>query len=121
MDLVQVTKCLERIEDRQERLIRLVTRVLTKENIIMASLDVLEARLKDFTAVEEGTEILLVELSRLVREAAPDPARVLALADQIDVMTKRLAAANAANTPGAPVPTTPEAATRALRSARSGG
>jgi hypothetical protein len=61
----------------------------------------LEAAVERDTTVNQSAITLLSQLSQLVRDTAGDPAKVAALADQLDAQQQALADAVTANTPAA--------------------
>jgi hypothetical protein len=61
----------------------------------------LEAAVERDTTVNQSAITLLSQLSQLVRDTAGDPAKVTALADQLDAQQQALADAVTANTPAA--------------------
>jgi len=65
-------------------------------------LDILEATLLPMTNAVDGITTLVAELTRLVRENAYNPARILAVAAEIDAKTKILVDATLAGTPADP-------------------
>jgi hypothetical protein len=61
----------------------------------------LEAAVARDTTVNQSAITLLSQLSQLVRDTAGDPAKVAALADQLDAQQQALADAVTQNTPAA--------------------
>lgn len=75
---------------------------LTKGVAIMAGeLDTLEKSVQTNTDAEDSAVVLLGQLSALIKAGAQDPAKILALAAQLDQKKDALAAAIVANTPAA--------------------
>lgn len=87
------------IDYRFDRLERLLRRVLTLEYIQAMTLDELKAKVHANADVEDSAILLLTELGDLIRGAAGDPAKIAALADEVDAKKAALAAAITANTP----------------------
>lgn len=66
------------------------------------TLDELKAKVDAQTTVIKSAETLLGQLAQMLRDAANDPAKVQAIADELDANTSELAASIQANTPAAP-------------------
>jgi len=66
------------------------------------SIDELKAKVDAETTVNKSAIALLNGLAAQLREIATDPAKVQALADQLDANTKELSEAVTANTPATP-------------------
>ncbi len=62
-------------------------------------LDTLTQSVNDSTTVQEGAITLLGQLSEIIRSLANDPAKILALADQLNAEKQKMADAITANTP----------------------
>ena len=71
---------------------------------MQAALDTLTTKVNNISGVVDSTVVLLNEVAQLMRDAANDPAEVLALADTIDTKATALATA-AENVPVPPAPT----------------
>lgn len=67
-----------------------------------ANLDRLIAAVDRDTTVNQSAITLLADLAQRLRDAAADPAAVIALADQLDANQQALADAVVAHTPAAP-------------------
>jgi hypothetical protein len=78
---------------------------LTQEIRRMAGeLDRLTQEVEESTTVQQGAITLLNQLGELIRSNVNDPARLAALADQLDAQAAALGEAVAANTPAEPEP-----------------
>lgn len=86
-----------------EDIIYLLQRTLKKVNIIMATMQELNAAVQRNTDVEASVETMLQGISQQLKDAkaSNDPAAIQAVIDQIDANTKRLSDAVTANTPAA--------------------
>lgn len=87
-------------------ILALVAKLTLQGGKIMADLTRLTEEVSENTAVIASAVTLLGQLAALIRENATNPAELNALADQLDLNSAGLAAAIAANTPGAEVPPT---------------
>lgn len=76
-----------------------------------AALDRLTTEVNENTAVIDSAVTLINGLAQQIRDAVDDPAKLNALADELDAKSNALAAAVAANTP-APPTTEPPAGTQ---------
>lgn len=86
-----------------EDIIYLLQKTLKKVNIIMATMQELNAAVQRNTDVEASVETMLQGISQQLKDAkaSNDPAAIQAVIDQIDANTKRLSDAVTANTPAA--------------------
>ena len=78
------------------------TKVLELLEELKMSIDELKAKVDAETTVNKSAIALLNGLAAQLREIATDPAKVQALADQLDANTKELSEAVTANTPATP-------------------
>lgn len=93
---------LERLSRKLDRVLHLLHH-LTKGQIIMSlELDTLEQKIAPLGSAVDSAVVLLDELAAIIRAAANDPARILAVADELELKTTALADAVVANTPAAP-------------------
>ena len=79
-----------------------LSQILLKEDSLMAKLDTLEAQVKENTDVEQSAIVLIQGIAAQLAEAATDPVKVQALADNLKTSADNLAAAIVANTPANP-------------------
>jgi len=98
-----------RIEDtssstsrRLDEILRLLKLSERREIAMAGEIERLEGTITPLTDAVQGAETLLSELSRLIRDGANNPARIIQVADQIDARRAQLAAAVVANTPAVP-------------------
>lgn len=75
--------------------------VIKKEEQMAGELDNLTQKVQDSVTVEDSAIALLNQLSDLIRQSANDPAKLNALADQLDAEKQKVADAIVANTPAA--------------------
>lgn len=75
------------------------TSKLLKE--LLVTIDDLKAKVETETTVEKSAVVLLASLAAQLRAIATDPAKIQALADQLDANNKELSDAVIANTPAA--------------------
>lgn len=96
----------EVVTARQEiaQLKRMLRHVIKTEHKIMAVIDDLEAEVARETTVVDSVLALVTKLLADIEAAKTDPARIQAVVDQFRANDDKLAAAVAANTPGAPTP-----------------
>ncbi len=85
-----------------------ITREFKKMSV---SLDRLTTEVNENTAVIDSAVTLINGLAQQIRDAVDDPAKLNALADELDAKSNALAAAVTANTP-APPTTEPPAGTQ---------
>jgi len=85
-----------------DEVLRLLHQSRAREIHMAGELERLEGTIQPLTDAVEGASALLSELSRLIRENAQSPQRILAVADQIDARKAALAQAIVDNTPAAP-------------------
>lgn len=103
----QIIGLLRGLDARLTTIAQDIAHILQKEESIMATLDDIAADVADEATVVGSVEQLLTNLSQLLKDAlaaGADPVKVQAIKDAIDQNKARLAAAVAANTPGAPTP-----------------
>ena len=79
-----------------------ITQLLSKQEATKVTLDELQVQVTANTTVEQSAITLIQGLAAQLAAAATDPAKVQALADQLNTSATSLAAAIAANTPVAP-------------------
>lgn len=75
--------------------------IIKKQNMAQATLDDLQQKVNDEATVEASAITLLEGLSAQLAAAKNDPAKVQAIADQLDANKTALAASVLANTPSA--------------------
>lgn len=103
----EIERKLDQIIRKQDEMFALLSRNYSRSLTIMADLTALQAKVQAATDVEQSAILLLQQLSADLKAAATDPAKVQALADELDAKTQALAAAIVANTPAAPAPPAP--------------
>ena len=90
------------LEQRLERIERLLIHNLKNESIIMTDLTQLTQAVNDSVTVEESAITLLNGLKAQLDAAGTDPVALKALSDSLAAEKDKLAAAITANTPAAP-------------------
>ncbi len=85
-----------------DRKLERMEQMLQKMEKMMADLSPIRERVEQMTTVIASNRALLSELSRMIREAADDPAEILAIADQMDAQRQGIVDDIVANTPAAP-------------------
>ena len=97
-----------RIEDsssigrKLDEVLRLLHESKARERRMAGEIELIREKVARLTTVVDSNKALLVELTRLIRENANDPAALRAIADDIDAQATEIAEDVAANTPGAP-------------------
>jgi ABC-type transporter Mla subunit MlaD len=91
-------------EAKLDLITALLTGLTQKGEAMSAEIDRLAASVKANADAEQSAATLLAELSGLIRQSVNDPAKLTALADDLDAQRQALAAAVTANTPAAPTP-----------------
>lgn len=76
--------------------------LLPKEMYMSTQLDTLSAQVQKQTEVEAGAVLLIKGLAQQIQDGKDDPAKLQALADQLNASATELSAAITANTPTAP-------------------
>lgn len=87
-----------------------VKQLVTQQEKMQMTLDDLKAKVDQSVAVQESAITLITGLAAQLRTIASDPAKIQALADELDAESTKLATAVTNNTPSAPAPTPPPAA-----------
>ena len=97
-------RLLEQLDRIEHKCDHLLVQLSQEENLLMASLDDVQADVTAQTSVVESAVVLLQGLSGQLAAAlaSGDPAKIQALKDGIDRNTAALAQAVAKNTPAAP-------------------
>lgn len=80
----------------------LIQQILTKLTETQMTLDELKTKVEAENTVIDSAMTLLNGLSAQIRDLSTDPAKLQALADEIDAKTAALSASVAANTPATP-------------------
>ena len=103
-------RALQAINDKMDRILTTLDQVKAQEKIMSAELEALEAQVKENEEVEQSALVLINGLADRVKEladevaaAGADPAKLVALAAELDASAANLAAAVVANTPAEPV------------------
>jgi len=89
------------IRDLLARIEKKLDGISAQETKLMAAIDDLESKVAEEGVVQDGAIVLLENLSTMIKAAGTDPVRLNALTTLIDTNKTKLAAAIAANTPGA--------------------
>ena len=97
--LVALALNVSRLERKLNHIQRTLNRILTKENIMSASLDALQAAVTRNGEVEDSAVLLIQGLAKQITDAAGDPAKLAELSASLTAQAETLAAAIVANTP----------------------
>jgi DNA repair ATPase RecN len=93
--------CWEQASRKLDAIIRRLDSLEKKEEAMSKELDILAAQVAANTDLVESAIVLLNQLADLLKQYANDPAKILALADELQKRDDELAAALQDNTPAA--------------------
>jgi len=97
------------LEEELKEIKSLLNRIIEQGEIMAGEVAKLEQDVADQTTVIQSAITLLNNIGQLLRDAGTDPVKLLALSTAIESNSTALAAAVAANTPGAPTGGDPNA------------
>jgi chromosome segregation ATPase len=93
---------LDDLEGKLDEALALLRALTQRGEVMSQELDALQAQVAKNTDAEQSAVTLLGQLLGLIRANANDPAKMTALANDLDQSRARLAEAVIANTPAAP-------------------